>query len=77
MNREKTRKELTGYFLIPVEIGTSAFIQIADGMLRTSRVLNMQAISQTEVQFEALNTNYHFHLSKDVPIWAVRKYMAR
>ena len=67
MNCEKNTKELTGYFLVPIEIGASAFIQVADGMLRTSRVLNMRAISQTEVQFETLNTNYHLHLSQEVP----------
>ena len=67
MNCEKKTKELTGYFLVPSEIGASAFIQVADGMLRTSRVLNMRAISQTEVQFETLNTNYHLHLSREVP----------
>lgn len=67
MNCEKKTKEPTGYFLVPIEIGTSAFIQVADGMLRTSRVLSMQAISQTEVQFETLNTNYHLHLSREVP----------
>lgn len=66
MNYEKKTKELTGYLLVPIEIGASAFIRVADGMLRTSRVLNMQAISQTEVQFETLNTNYHLHLSREV-----------
>lgn len=68
MNCEKKSMELTGYFLVPIQIGTSAFIQVADGMLRTSRVLNMQAISQTEVQFETLNTNYHLHISREVPV---------
>lgn len=68
MNEKKKTTELTGYFLIPIEVGASAFIKVSDGMLRTSRVLNMQALSQTEVQFETLNTNYRLHLSREVSV---------
>ena len=68
MNLEKKTRELDGYLLMPIEIGTSAFIKVSDGMLRTSRVLRLQTLTESEVQFETLNTNYHLHLAKEVPV---------
>ncbi len=68
MNLEKKTRELNGCLLIPIEIGTSAFIKIPEGMLRTSRVLKLQKLTQSEVQFETQNTNYHLHLVKEVPV---------
>lgn len=68
MNPEKKTRELDGCLLIPIVIGASAFIKIPDGMLRTSRVLKLQMVTQSEVQFETQNTNYHLHLVEEVPV---------
>ncbi len=68
MNLEKKTRELDGYLLTPIEIGASAFIKVSDGMLRTSRVLRLQTLTQSEVQFETQNTNYRLHLAKEVPV---------
>ncbi len=62
MNSNKKSIEITGRPIFPITIGTSAFIQEADGTRRTSTVLSMEKISQTEVQFETCNTNYRLHL---------------
>ena len=55
-NRKKTL-EITG-----CPFGYSAFICETNGMRRTSIVLSMEMVSQTEIQFETCNTNYHLHL---------------
>lgn len=68
MNLEKRTQELDGYLLSPIEIGASAFIKVSDGMLRTSRVLKLNMLTQSEVQFETQNTNYRLHLAKEVSI---------
>lgn len=68
MNLEKKTQELNGYLLMPIEIGASAFIKVSDGMLRTSRVLNLQLLSQSEVQFETQNTNYRLHLTREATV---------
>lgn len=68
MNSVKKMRELDGCLLIPIEIGASAFIKIPEGMLRTSRVLKLQKLTQYEVQFETQNTNYHLHLVEEVPV---------
>ena len=60
-NRKKTL-EITGCPLYPITVGNSAFICEANGMRRTSIVLSMEMVSQTEIQFETCNTNYHLHL---------------
>lgn len=58
-NRKKTL-EITGCPLYPIRY--SAFICETNGMRRTSIVLSMEMVSQTEIQFETCNTNYHLHL---------------
>lgn len=65
MNFEKETREIDGCLLRPIEIGESAFIKVSDGMLRTSRVLQLQILSQSEVQFETQNTNYSLHIVKE------------
>lgn len=61
MNRKKSL-EITGRLIYPLEIGAVAFISEGDGMRRTSTVLSMENVSQTEVRFETLNTLYLLHL---------------
>ena len=62
MNANKKTMEITGSLLYPIVIGKSAYIYETDGMRRTSVVLQLERISQTEVRFETCNTNYLLHL---------------
>ena len=62
MNEQKNSMEITGKLLLPLTVGESAFIMEAGGTRRTSMVLNVEDISQTEVQFETRNTIYYLHL---------------
>lgn len=69
MNSNKKNIEITGRPLFPITVGVSAFIYEADGMRRTSTVLSLEKISQTEVQFETRNTNYRLHVvSQEVAV---------
>ena len=63
MSNQKKCIEITGWLLCPITVGESAFIRERNGMRRTSRVMNMEVISQTEIWFETCNTNYHLHLA--------------
>lgn len=63
MNSKKKTLEITGWLLYPIAIGNSAFIHETNGMRRTSTVLSLDAISQTEIRFETRNTNYCLHLA--------------
>ena len=56
MNQEKKTLEITGLPLVPLSVGRS------DGTRRTSRVLAIQHSSQTEIDFETLNTHYLLHV---------------
>lgn len=62
MNANKKTMEITGCLLCPIVIGEPAFIRETDGMRRTSTVLRLEELSQTEVRFETRNTNYLLHL---------------
>lgn len=69
MKSEKKNIEIIGQLLYPIVVGSSAFIHEADGVRRTSTVLSLDRISQTEIQFETRNTNYHLHLvSQEVAV---------
>lgn len=69
MNNRKKTLEITGYPLYPITVGYSAFICETNGMRRTSSVLSMEMISQTEIQFETCNTNYYLHIiSREVTV---------
>ena len=69
MDRNKKNMEITGRLLYPIVVGESAFICEADSLRRTSTVVCLEAISQTEVRFETCNTNYLLHLeSKGVAV---------
>lgn len=60
---EKIKKviEITGIPLFPIETGAIAIIYDGDNVRKTSIVMDVQKISQTEMNFETLNTLYHFH----------------
>lgn len=62
MSAKKKTLEITGCLLCPIVVGESAFIRETDGMRRTSTVLQLEEMSQTEVRFETCNTNYLLHL---------------
>ena len=62
MNQEKKTLEITGLPLVPLSVGRSAYIFASDGTRRTSRVLAIQHSSQTEIDFETLNTHYLLHV---------------
>lgn len=63
MNNQKKSIEITGWLLYPIAVGNSAFIHETNGMRRTSTVLSLEVISQTEIRFETRNTNYCLHLA--------------
>lgn len=63
MNNQKKCIEITGWLLYPIVVGNSAFIHQTNGMRRTSTVLSLEVISQTEIRFETRNTNYCLHLA--------------
>lgn len=63
MNIWKKKLEITGWPVYPIAIGETALISEDTGLRRTSTVLRMKKKSQTEVQFETLNTSYRLHLS--------------
>lgn len=62
MNQEKKTLEITGLPLVPLSVGRSAYIFESDGTRGTSRVLAIQHSSQTEIDFETLNTHYLLHV---------------
>ena len=61
MENKKTL-EIKGTPLYPVTVGMPAIVSEQEGVRRTSKVLSVKEISQTEIFFETLNTNYLLHL---------------
>lgn len=61
MKKLKKVIEITGIPLFPIETGAIAIIYDGDNVRKTSVVMDVQKISQTEMNFETLNTLYHFH----------------
>ena len=62
MNYTKKMLEITGCLIYPITVGESAFIHEEEGIRRTSTVLSMEKISQSDVRFETRNTRYLLHL---------------
>ena len=62
----KKMLEINGTPLYPVTVGMPAVISEKKGVRRTSKVLSVKEISQTEIFFETLNTNYLLHLAAKV-----------
>lgn len=61
MKKLKKVIEITGIPLFPIETGAIAIIYNGNNLRKTSTVLDVQKISQTEINFETLNTLYHLH----------------
>lgn len=61
----KKSLEISGRLLYPLSIGTVAFIDEGDGLRKTSTVVSMEAVSQTDVRFETLYTHYLLHLEEE------------
>ncbi len=61
MKKLKKVIEITGIPLFPIETGAIAIIYDGDNVRKTSVVVDVQKISQIEMNFETLNTLYHFH----------------
>lgn len=62
MKNCKKHLEITGSLIFPIEVGMAAFIQEGAMIRRTSRVLSVDKLSPSEIQFETRNTNYLLHL---------------
>lgn len=71
MNNTKKMLEITGSLVYPITVGESAFIHEAEGIRRTSIVLSMEKISQSELCFETRNTKYLLHMSSEMEASAV------
>lgn len=71
MNKTKKMVEITGNLIYPITVGESAFIHEAEGIRRTSTVLSMEKLSQSEVRFETRNTKYLLHMSSEMEASAV------
>ena len=63
MDNTKKMLEITGSLIYPITVGESAFIHEGEGIRRTSTVLSMEKISQSDVRFETRNTRYLLHMS--------------
>lgn len=71
MNKTKTMLEITGHLIYPITVGESAFIHEAEGIRRTSTVLSMEKMSQSEISFETQNTKYLLHMTSGMEVSAV------
>lgn len=71
MNKTKKMLEITGSLIYPITVGESAFIHEAEGIRRTSTVLSMDKMSQSEVCFETQNKKYLLHMSSGMEAGAV------
>lgn len=63
MDNTKKMMEITGSLMYPITVGESAFIHEAESIRRTSTVLSMEKISQSDVRFETRNTRYLLQMS--------------
>lgn len=71
MDYTKKMLEITGSLIYPITVGESAFIHEGEGIRRTSTVLNMEKMSQSEIRFETRNTRYLLHMSSEMEVSAV------
>jgi hypothetical protein len=71
MNKTKKMLEITGHLIYPITVGESAFIHEAEGIRRTSTVLSMEKMSQSEISFETQNTKYLLHMTSGMEVSAV------
>ena len=71
MNNTKKMLEITGSLVYPITVGESAFVHEAEGIRRTSTVLSMEKMSQSELCFETRNAKYLLHMSSEMEASAV------
>lgn len=71
MERTKKMLEITGSLIYPITVGESAFIHEGEGIRRTSTVLSMEKMSQSEIRFETRNTRYLLCMSSGMEVSAV------
>ena len=71
MNKTKKMLEITGHLIYPITVGESAFIHEAEGIRRTSTVLSMEKMSQSEISLETQNTKYLLHMTSGMEVSAV------
>ena len=71
MDHTKKMLEITGSLIYPITVGESAFIHEGEGIRRTSTVLSMEKMSQSEIRFETRNTRYLLHMSSGMEASAV------
>ena len=56
---------IAGSMLLPIKVGEPAMIREHDGgYRRTTTVLKMDKLSDSEIKFETQNTHYVLHLTK-------------
>lgn len=58
MMNNKKNAEVIGRLRYPLVLDMPAYIQEADGILRTSRVMRVEESTPAMVRFETVNTNY-------------------
>ena len=71
MNYTKKMLEINGSLIYPITVGESAFIHEGEGIRRTSTVLSMEKMSQSEISFETQNTKYLLHMISGMEVSAV------
>lgn len=71
MEHTKKMLEITGRLIYPITVGESAFIHEGEGIRRTSTVLSMEKMSQSEIRFETQNTRYLLRMSSGMEVSAV------
>lgn len=59
----KKNLEIVGQPMYPITVGHFAWIRESDGVRRTSPVVSLERISQSEVHFETVNTLYHLRIA--------------
>ncbi|MDD4510507.1 MAG: hypothetical protein PHY23_06375 [Oscillospiraceae bacterium] len=76
MNEMKKIIYLQGTLLMPLTVGSCAYISHGGQVVRTSRVVAIREISSQRVGFETLNSHYCVELSP-VPLSAVMPAYSR
>ena len=60
----KKNLEIIGQPMYPITIGQYAWIRENDSVRRTSPVVSLEQISQSEIRFETMNTHYYLRVSR-------------
>ena len=68
MDVAKKKVEVTGRLIYPLVVGMPAYIKEEDGILKTSRVVQVDEVTTAQASFETLNTNYCMRQPADICI---------